>query len=57
MGTGIVFTAISWWLMPDTAGLTMEEVDWLYSRKISARKFKGSYGGDEVALGKCNEDN
>jgi hypothetical protein len=40
MGTGIVFTAISWWLIPDTAGLTMEEVDWLYSRKISARKFK-----------------
>ena len=32
MGTGIVFTAISWWLIPDTAGLTMEEVDWLYSK-------------------------
>lgn len=40
MGTGMAFAAISWWLIPDTAGLTMEEVDWLYSRKINPRKFK-----------------
>ena len=54
MGTGIVFTAISWWLIPDTAGLTVEEVDWLYSRKVSAQKFKEHAGGDEVTLRKRN---
>ena len=50
----VVFIAISWWLIPDTAGLTMEEVDWQYSRKISARKFK-EHAEEIFTLGKRNK--
>ncbi|KAH8600727.1 general substrate transporter [Bisporella sp. PMI_857] len=39
MGLCVGVAVICWWLIPDTTGMTTEEVDWLYSRNVSVRRF------------------
>ena len=40
MGTGVILSVSAWYLVPDTAGLKVEEVDWLYSQQIAPRTFQ-----------------
>ncbi|XPT04588.1 hypothetical protein M3J09_013664 [Ascochyta lentis] len=56
---GFIFGALSfvclvylWFYQPETAGRTYEELDEMFMRKISARKFK-SYQSDAQAMGEA----
>lgn len=40
MGTSICLVIGSWFLIPNTAGMTTEEVDWMYTKRIPVRKFR-----------------
>jgi len=40
MGTSICLTIGSWFLIPNTAGMTTEEVDWMYTNRIPVRNFR-----------------
>lgn len=40
MGTSICLVIGSWFLIPNTAGMTTEEVDWMYTKGIPVRKFR-----------------
>ncbi|KAF3041898.1 hypothetical protein E8E12_005761 [Didymella heteroderae] len=40
MGTSVLLLIGSWFLVPDLQGFTTEEVDWLYTQKISVRHFQ-----------------
>lgn len=40
MGSSVLLFVGSWFLVPDLHGFTTDEVDWLYSQKISVRHFQ-----------------
>ena len=39
-GGSLLFLVVSYILVPDLRGFAIEEVDWLYEKKISVRKFR-----------------
>ncbi len=54
-GSSILLLLVSYFLIPETKGLTTEEIDYLYENKISPRRFGsakvlGSRADDKVEL-------
>jgi len=38
-GSSVLLFAISWFMLPETSGLTVEEIDMAYTERVSPRKF------------------
>jgi Sugar (and other) transporter len=49
VGTTVLLLAAGWYLVPDTTGLTAEQIDHAYEQRVSPRKFQSIVGSGEFA--------